>query len=160
MIAEVDEAEVERRKTVLLQEMAPISMMGAILVGQMATLSVRMERGAEQEFAAVASRVRNAASDFDEARYQRAEDLLLGLGENPRGNLRRLFGMPEGVELMIQSWNDLRSDLSREGKPLWTAAHLVQAANLLGLREEDSRRSPIGQLSKGVWGDFASASNR
>jgi hypothetical protein len=131
--------------------------MGAILVGQMAMLSIRMERGAVQELAAVASRVRNAASDFDEARYQRAEDLLLGLGENPRTNLRRLFGMPEGVELMIQSWNDLRSDLNREGKPLWTAAHLVQAASLLGLREEDSRSSPIGQLSRGVWGDFANA---
>ena len=155
VIAEVDETEVERRKTILLQEMAPISTMGAILVSQMAMLSVRMERCAEQEIAAVASRVRNAASEFDEARYQRAEDLLLGLGENPRGNLRRLFGMPEGVELMIQSWNDLRSDLTREGKPLWTAAHLVQAAGLLGLREEDSRRSPIGQLSRGVWGDFA-----
>ncbi len=116
-----------------------------------------MERGAEQEFAAVASRVRNAASDFDDARYQRAEDLLLGLGENPRGNLRRLLKMPEGVELMIHSWNDLRSDLNREGKPLWTAAHLVQAANLLGVRDEDARISPIGQLSRGVWGDFAGA---
>jgi hypothetical protein len=155
VIAEGDQAEVERRKTVLLQEMAPISMMGAILVGQMATLSVRMERGAKQEFAAVASRVRNAASDFDEARHERAEELMLGLGENPRGNLRRLLKMPEGVELMIQTWNDLRSDLNREGKPLWTAAHLVLAANLLGIREEDARTSPIGQLSKGVWGDFA-----
>jgi hypothetical protein len=156
VIAEVDQAEVERRKTVLLQEMAPKSMMGAILVGQMATLSVRMERGAEQSFAAVASRARNAASDFDDARYQRAEDLLLGLGENPRGNLRRLLKMPEGIELMIQSWNDLRSDLNREGKPLWTAAHLVEAAGLLGIREEDARSSPIGQLSRGAWGKFAS----
>jgi hypothetical protein len=156
VIAEVDETEVERRKTVLLQEMAPISTMGVILVSQMAMLSVRMERAAEQEIAAVASRVRNAASEFDEARYQRAEELLLGLGENPRGNLRRLLKMPEGIELMIQSWNDLRSDLTREGKPLWTAAHLVEAAGLMGIRDEDSRRSPIGQLSKGVWGEFAS----
>jgi hypothetical protein len=157
VIAEVDQAEVERRKTVLLLEMAPISAMGVILVSQMAMLSVRMERCAEQEIAAVASRVRNAASEFDEARYQRAEELLLGLGENPRGNLRRLLKMPEGVELMFQSWNDLRSDLSREGKPLWTAAHLVEAAGLMGIRDEDSRRSPIGQLSKGVWGEFAGA---
>ena len=157
VIAEVDEAEVERRKTNLLQEMAPKTTMGAILVGQMAMLSVRMERGAAQELAAVASRVRNAASDFDDARYQLAEDLLHGLGENPRGNLRRLLKMPEGVELMFHSWNDLRSDLGREGKPLWTAAHLVKAANLLGLRDEDARSSPIGQLSRGVWGDFAGA---
>jgi hypothetical protein len=157
VIAEVDETEVERRKTVLLLEMAPKTTMGAILVGQMAMLSVRMERCAEQEIAAVASRVRNAASEFDDARYQRAEELSLGLGENPRGNLRRLLKMPEGVELMFQSWKDLRSDLSREGKPLWTAAHLVQAANLMGIRDEDSRRSPIGQLSRSVWGDFANA---
>ncbi len=157
VIAEVDEAEVERRKTTLLQEMAPKTTMGAILVGQMAMLSVRMERGAAQELAAVASRVRNAASDFDDARYQRAEELLLGLGENPRGNLRKLLKMPEGVELMIQAWTDLRSDLGREGKPLWTASHLVEAASLLGIRDEDARRSPIGQLSRGVWGDFAGA---
>ena len=155
VLAEVNEAEVDRRKTVLLQEMAPTSMMGAILVGEMATLSVRMERGAKQELAAVASNVRNAPGDFDKARCQRAEDLMIGLGENPRGNLRLLFEMPEGVELMIQTWNDLRSDLNREGKPLWTSAHLVQAASLLGIREEDARTSPIGQLSRGVWGDFA-----
>src|SRR3984957_12913153 len=70
VIAEVDETEVERRNTILLREMAPISMTGAILVGQMALLSVRMEPCAEQETAAVASRVRNAATEFDEARYQ------------------------------------------------------------------------------------------
>jgi hypothetical protein len=157
VIAEVDETEVERRKTVLLLEMAPKTTMGAILVSQMAMLSVRMERCAEQEIAAVASRVRNAASEFDEARYQRAEELLLGLGENPRGNLRRLLKMPEGVELMFQTWKDLRSDLNRGGKPLWTAAHLTQAASLMGLREENARSSPIGQLSRGVWGDFANA---
>ena len=157
VIAEVDQAEVERRKATLLQEMAPKTAMGTILVGQMAMLSVRMERGAAQELAAVASRVRNAASDFDDARYQRAEDLLQGLGEDPRGNLRRLLKMPEGVELMFHSWKDLRSDLGREGKPLWTAAHLVQAASLMGRREEDARSSAIGQLSKGVWGDFAGA---
>src|ERR1700722_3583353 len=73
VIAEVDETEVERRNTVLLLEMAPKTTMGAILVSQMAMLSVRMERCAEQEIAAVASRVRNAASEFDEARRQRAE---------------------------------------------------------------------------------------
>ena len=82
---------------------------------------------------------------------------MIGLGENPRGNLRRLLEMPEGVELMIQTWNDLRSDINREGKPLWTSAHLdVQAAGpTWDHGEEDARISPIGQLSRGVWGDFA-----
>ena len=58
VLHEADAAEVERRHQALNAELAPKSVMGAILVGQMATLSVRMERGAKQEFASVATRVR------------------------------------------------------------------------------------------------------
>jgi hypothetical protein len=154
VITEVDEAEVERRDAALRAELAPKSVIGAILVGQMATLSIRMERGAKQEFATVASRVRNAADDFDEARLAKAGELLNAIGDDPRGNLRKLLKSPEGVDLMIEAWQDLRADLTREPKPFWTASHLVQTANLLGLREEDARGSRIGVLSRAIWGDF------
>ena len=70
VIADEDLAEVESRNAALQKELAPKSVMGAILVGQMATLSVRMERGAEQEFAAVASRVRHASEVFDAERVE------------------------------------------------------------------------------------------
>ena len=56
-----DAAEVERRNSAFQVELAPKSEMGDVLIRQMATLSVRMERGAKQEFAAVATRVRNAS---------------------------------------------------------------------------------------------------
>src|ERR1700755_2687376 len=60
VIPEEDVDEVERRNRALQAELAPKSEMGEILVRQMATLSVRMERGARQESAAIASRVRHA----------------------------------------------------------------------------------------------------
>jgi hypothetical protein len=149
-----DTAEVESRDEALQAELAPKSAMGQILVRQMALLSVRMERGARQELAAIAVRVRHAADDFDEERIERAERLLQEIGNDPRGNLRRLKKMPEGVIRLGRAWRDLRADLTREPKALWTASHLVRAANLVGLREEDARGSRLGALSRGVWGDF------
>jgi hypothetical protein len=78
----------------------------------------------------------------------------LTIGEDPRTNLRRLRKLPEGVDLMVQTWEELRADLTREEKPQWTASHLVKAASLVGIRDEDARGSRIGALSRGVWGDF------
>jgi hypothetical protein len=149
-----DAAEVEARNQALQAELAPQSAMGAILVRQMATLSVRMERGAKQELAAIAVRVRHAADDFDEERIARAEQLLEQIGDDPRGNLRRLKKMPEGVIRLSRAWRDLRADLAREPKPTWTASHLVRAAHLVGTREEDARGSRLGALSRAAWGDF------
>src|ERR1700677_3726841 len=65
VLHEADAAEVERRHEALNTELAPKTAMGAILVGQMATLSVRMERGARQEFATVAENARHATEVFD-----------------------------------------------------------------------------------------------
>ena len=159
VLADDDAAEVERRNDALLREMVPKSEMGQILVREMATMSVRMEVSARHEFAATAERVRNAADAFDEQRVTRAEALMATLGEDPRGNLRRLKKSPEGLELLIDAWRELRSDLTRPVKPLWTAAHLVKAANMLGIREEDARGSRIGVLSDAIWGDFSGLGN-
>jgi hypothetical protein len=159
VVHEQDAAEVEARNQALQAELAPQSAMGQILVRQMATLSVRMERGARQELAAIAVRVRHAADDFDEERIARAEQLLDQIGDDPRGNLRRLKKMPEGVIRLGRAWRDLRADLAREPKPTWTASHLVRAAHLVGTREEDARKSRLGALSRAVWGDFEALAN-
>ena len=160
VVHEDDAAEVEHRNEALQAELAPQSAMGEILVRQMATLSVRMERGARQEFAAVAVRVRHAADDFDEERIERAEQLLEGIGDDPRGHLRKLRKSPEGVIRLGRAWRDLRANLAREPKATWTASDLSRAANLVGLRDEDARGSRIGALSRGVWGDFEALGDR
>src|SRR5258708_36441207 len=110
--------------------------MGQVLVRRLAMLSVRMERGAQHASASAARRARNAADDFDEDRIDRAEDLLEGIAENPRRSLRKLRRMPEGIDLLVAEWGELRADLTRKGRPCWTASHLERAANLLGVRVE------------------------
>jgi hypothetical protein len=154
VLPESDAAEVERRNSILQAELAPKSGMGQALVRQLAMLSVRMERAAQHALASSARRVRHAADDFDEQRIERAEDLLAAIAESPRRSLRKLRRMPEGVDVLVAEWGDLRADLTRAGRPCWTASHLERAAHLLGVRSEDARASAVGALSRAAWGDF------
>jgi hypothetical protein len=154
VLPDSDAAEVERRNQALQNELAPATEMGVVLVHRLAMLSVRMEKGAKHASASAARRARHAAEDFDEDRIDRAEDLLEGIAENPRRSLRKLRRMPEGVDLLAAEWADLRADLTRAGRPCWTASHLERAVHLLGVRSEDARASAIGALSRAAWGDF------
>jgi hypothetical protein len=155
VVPDRDRDEIERRVEALTADLNPRSELGAALVRQMAVLSVRMERGAKQESAAIAARVRHAADDFDEARFDEAERLFDGLADDPRNNLRKLRKSPEGVDRLVVAWQELRADLARDPRPLWTASHLETAAHLTGLRVDHARGSRIGVLSRAVWGDFA-----
>jgi hypothetical protein len=154
VVPDDDSAEVERRAASLLAEMGARTAVGEILVRQIARLSVRMERSAAQEFAAIAVRVRHAADEFDEERHARAAQLLATIGDDPRGNLRRLRKMPEGVDLLLLAWQDLRASLTLEPNPVWTEAEMFRAASLAGIREQAARSSTLGLLSAGVLGEF------
>ena len=154
VIAERDAAEVEVRIQAFQADLRPRSEVGKVLVRQMAVLSVRMERSAHQEAAAISSRVRHALEDFDRARLDEAERLLDTLGESPRIHLRKLRNSPEGVDALINAWHDLKADLTREHRPLWTASHRERAENLTGQRIDHAGGSRICALSKAIWGDF------
>jgi hypothetical protein len=154
VIHEADAPEVKQRLEALQAELAPKSVMGAILLGQMATLSVRMERGARQEFAAVAIRARHASDDFDAARSEAAKDLFKTIGDDPRAIVRKLLKSPEGVDVMDEAWQDLRAKLTRESGPSWGVPSGLTMANLLGCRENDPGAARIMALTKGSCGQF------
>jgi hypothetical protein len=153
VIPEEEVNEVEQRHRALQAELAPQSAMGAILVGQMATLSVRMERGAKQEFAAVAIRVRHASDVFDAERIDTARQLFQGIGDDPRETRRRLLESPEGVEVLLEAWGDLRASLTRVSTPIWNMANQATMTQLLGLRDREDRADRIDALSRASWGN-------
>ena len=154
VVHDEDAAEVERRIEALQAELNPKSAMGAILVRQMATLSVRMERGARQEFAAIAARVRHAADDFDEDRIERAERLL----ERDR---RRPAGQPPPAPEDARGGHPAGPSLAGPpGRPDPRAqAALDRLAPGEGRQPHRAPRggrpgSRLGALSRAVWGDF------
>ena len=81
VLPEEDAAEVERLSRSFQDELGAPGEAGKILVRRMATLAVRMDRGVDQETAALSERVRQALDDFeapegvdpDEAERLRAE---------------------------------------------------------------------------------------
>jgi hypothetical protein len=151
VLAEADVSEVDVRASALMTELAPKSTLGAILVGQMATLSVRMERGAKREEEALATRVRHAGETFDHDRIDLAEAIYGILGEDPRAGLIDLKRLPEGVDRLIEAWADLREVLTRFVLPhQWEGSHQSTLGLLLGLRPDPMRRTRADQLSLAV----------
>jgi hypothetical protein len=64
VLPEEDAAEVERLTVALRDEFKPAGAAGEILVRQMATMAVRMDRCADQETAALSQRVRTVMDEF------------------------------------------------------------------------------------------------
>ncbi len=155
VLSEHDQAEVDRRDQALQSELAPSTVLGAILVRQLAMLSVRIERGSRQEFAAVAEQIRHADERFDQDRADRAEVEFAGLADDPRRTVARLRKTTEGIDLLITAWHDLRSDLTRTKHPIWTPAHFTRLGNLLGLPGEKLARTRLDAISKAAWGFLA-----
>ena len=78
-----DAAEVERRFAAIQEELAPTTVLGAYFAHQIALMTVRCQRAARQESAALGSRVRQAEAAWDETRNAEADHLLGWIGAEP-----------------------------------------------------------------------------
>jgi hypothetical protein len=154
VLAEEDASEVEVRAGALMAELDPKSTLGKVLVGQIATLSVRMERGARQEEEALASRVRHAAEAFDHDRVDLVEFLFNTIAEDPRGNLIELRRSPEGVDRLIEAWGEVRSLLMQPNRQHWNASLHAKATHLMGLRIDQAPGSRFDLLWASVQGKY------
>jgi hypothetical protein len=151
VLAEEDASAVEVRASALMAELDPKSTLGQVLVGQIATLSVRMERGARREEEALASRVRHATEVFDHDRIDLAEYLFKTIADDPRGNLIELRRMPEGVDRLVEGWGQLRDVLMRgETTGYWEPSHQAMVANLSGFHPDQAKGSRVDLLSLAV----------
>jgi len=149
-----DAEEIRRRSEGFQAEFGPATEAGRALVRRAAMLSIRLERCAVQEAAAISKDVRHAGDDFDEARMAEVDDLMGSIGEEPASCSRRLRRMPEGVDRMIAAWLELRSDLGHGDKVRWSAEHEELAENLTGRRPDGFGTSRVRVLSRAIRGDF------
>jgi hypothetical protein len=150
VLTEGDAPEVARRSTALMAELAPQSSVGKLLVGQIAMLSVRMERCATGELAATASRVRHAITTFDHDREDDVEDLFDTIAVDPRKHVRMLKRMPEGIDRLVEGWDELRANLTGPAGPRWDESDQATATAMLGVRPGQFDARLIEDLSKMV----------
>ncbi len=150
-----DAAEVGRRFSTLQIELAPRTEMGRILVGRVATLSVRMERCVLQESAALSEKVRHAEAEFDDRRLTEVEHLLGWIGSEPATFARRLRSTPEGIDRMAQNLRDLKEVLFDPEVDRWDWVHCERVHLIMGVRRLDVPYSRLKGLTDAmVDGDF------
>jgi len=128
-----DAVAVDARFAALLEDLAPDGEAARLLVHRIAMLSVRLDRSARQEAAALSARIEGAEAAFDDARRAEAERLLREISHAPATNYRRLMASPEGVELMIAAWEEMKIDLEHPEETRWTYSHYHRADYLHGL---------------------------
>jgi len=148
-----DKAVVAERFLTIQAELAPATLVGAALAHQVALMTVRLQRAARYEAAALAARVRGAAIAFDDAREAEAEKLLGWIEQDPPNHRRKLLAMPEGVDKIVRLLEHLRSELERDAV-VWTFVHERKLEAALGRRAGDVPHSRSCRLSRAIGEDF------
>ena len=147
-------AKVARRYAELAAELKPLGPVAEILVHQIASTSLRLEKSAEQEAQHIARRCRHAVADHDEAMRAEADALIAGLDDDPATSAHRLLRTPEGIEAAIATWLGLKADLQSDSPRSWTARHGELAVNLTGRKLGDVPVAPFERISSAIIGDF------
>ena len=150
-----DAAAVEARFVGFRADYRPTTEAGTALVHRAALLSIRLERSAVREAAAISVNVRAAEADFDEARETTVDDLFAMLDENPGRAVRRLSRMPEGVDRLLDAWADLREDVAVGDGSRWTDDHSAMAILLTGRKVGGFGVARVEALGMAIGGDFS-----
>jgi len=141
-----DAAETGQLARELEAELRPSGRLARVLVGRVAALSVRMDRSVRREEAALARRVRHAATIFDDARSREVEHMFAWIAHEPATFARRLRLSPEGVDCLIRAWIGLEADLTDPGLPRWEHLQRQRAENLTGRKPDEVAPSRLERL--------------
>ena len=135
-----DDDEVRRVFETIRAELGPEGDIDEALARRVALFTIRLDRSALNEAAAISAKMRTAEADFDDARLDEVDRLMALLAEDPAPAVRKLRRMPEGVDRMIDAWLGLRADLAcraedrsrrRLGRPDPAAAEAGPASRAL-----------------------------
>jgi len=133
VVLSTEDAEaLDARHAALLDGLGADDEAARLLAHRVALLSVRMDRSARQEAAAISARVAGAEAALVDTRLAEAEHLVRTLQEEPVTNSRRLKATPEGVDMMIAEWEKLKADLNHPEETRWSYAHQGHADHLKG----------------------------
>ena len=117
-------------------------------------MTVRLDRCAEHEARSIASRMRAAAAEYDDARLAGVEEAFDRLAQVPATSVRRLKSSPEGLERLIRAFEGLRGELVHPYGVRWNWRQCEQYHHLMGGRRGDVPLSRARGLTDAVDGNF------
>ena len=147
-----DAAEVERRFRALGDDLRPVGERERILAHRAAFLSVRLDRCAAYETAALSEAIRTAEADHDQEIRRDIDDAVKRLPDDPTSSVARLERTPEGVDWMLKVWGELLEDVTFGTYLMFN--QVTRAENLLGRRSDEPCDSRFHALASALGGNF------
>jgi len=149
-----DAEELDERFAILEAEMKPRNELARQLVSRIAFLMLKLERAARHESKAIGYKMRQARDNFDDARKSEVENYYNWIAAEPATNARRLRRTPEGVDRLLQTFDDLKTDLSNSYAMQWGWQHCELLHHIMGLRRTDLPVSRAHALTEAIAGRF------
>ena len=133
-----DAALVEHRAGVFARELGAVGEVGDLLAHRAALLSVRMNKLGERAMLAVAANKAQARDLFDQDRFGEIEGWIKDLDDPNlfRSALEALEAVPEGVDYLILTWEEMLSAIRADADDAVISA---RAALWLSLNDEESK---------------------
>src|SRR5947209_12292772 len=147
-----DQAQVEARFIALGEDLHLADERDRLLGERVALLSLRLDRCARYEAAALTELMRTAVADYDDERRRQVEDAIKRLPDEPMTSVRRLARSPEGLDWMISAWEELGHDLTQLG--YWQFPQVLRGEQLQGRRKDEPCSSRINTLAAAMNGNF------
>src|SRR5437764_1665842 len=147
-----DQAQVEARFQALEEDLHLADERDRLLADRVALLSLRLDRCAKYEAAALTELIRTAVADHDDERRRQVEDAIKRLPDEPMTSVRRLARSPEGLDWMISAWEELGHDLTQLG--YWQFPQVLRGEQLQGRRKDEPCSSRINTLAAAMNGNF------
>jgi hypothetical protein len=148
-----DEAQVASLRDELQAEMRPKTKLGQLLLGQLASRFVRLDKCKKRESAATAIRVRNSGFAFEDARRAEVEALFAQLDADPVNGVRKLIRTSEGTLRLIQALTRLRDKLTRTDRGSWNQLDHDRLERYAG-RETAPFGSYLFRLTRAIMGEL------
>ena len=117
-----DAAAVAERFEILRDEMGADTMLKVILAKQVALMSVRLDRAAIQESAAISEHLRVTIAEFDQARGVDLTGPIADLEAGSRAGYDRLLGSRSGLDHLIGVLTEIKTALIERDPKVWTRA--------------------------------------
>ncbi len=149
-----DDARVQQRFLGLQEAMMPSDDLGMVLVHKVALMSVRAERAALRETAAISLRMRHATEELELRRLDEVDRLFDVIESDPASIRRRLLTSTEGVDKLVGALEAVKQELKSGRFQNWDDRTRAKVEAFFGGNGTTFPTSKTNALLQAMTGDF------
>ena len=141
-----DQREIQARFDNLADELCPQTAKELFYTRRAAMLTLRVDRCYLQEAHNLRMAVRDAVANHDKQIFDEVRLLMVHLHENPWHGVERLKQSPQGIDILVGQWRELRDALAQSGN--LNQIEMVRVEQLIGRRYDATGFSRPEELNR------------